>query len=200
MADSPPDAPPLDALSLDGRDKPVVERLFRSRTVLIYGEITAALAERVNAQLFALAAESSAPIRAVVSSPGGHVESGDTIHDVIAFIEPEVHMLGSGWVASAGALVFVAVPRERRIALPNTRFMLHQPLGAVRGPAVDVEIEAEQILQMRARLNRLFAEATGQAVERIARDTDRNHWMSAEQAKAYGLVGRIVRRVSELPG
>src|SRR5688572_21997737 len=120
-------------------------KLFASRTVLLFGEITTALAERVGAQLLALAAESAAPIRMLVHSPGGHVESGDSIHDIIRFIEPEVRMIGTGWVASAGTTVFVAAKPECRFALPNTRFLLHQPLGGVGGAASDIEIEARQI-------------------------------------------------------
>ncbi|MCA9622440.1 MAG: ATP-dependent Clp protease proteolytic subunit [Myxococcales bacterium] len=169
-------------------------QLLRTRTVLLFGEVDASLAKRVTAQLFALAAAGDAPIRVVVSSPGGHVESGDAIHDVIRFIEPEVTMLGTGWVASAAALVYVAVPRERRFALPNTRFLLHQPLGAITGRAVEVEIEAAQILAIRRRIERIFADATGQSLDRIRADTDRNHWLSAEEAVAYGLVGEIVAR------
>jgi ATP-dependent Clp protease protease subunit len=170
----------------------VREHLFASRTVLVFGEITSTLAESVTAQLLALAARSRDPIRMVIHSQGGHVESGDTIHDVVRFVEPEVRILGTGWVASAGALIFAAAKRENRIALPNTRFLLHQPLGGVGGPASDVEIEARQILLMRERLNQIFAKATGQPLEKVMRDTERNHWMTAEEARAYGLVGRIL--------
>jgi ATP-dependent Clp protease protease subunit len=176
----------------------VSERLYESRTVLIFGEISMSLAERVSAQLLALASENREPIRVIINSPGGHVESGDTIYDVLRFIEPEVTVVGTGWVASAGALIFCAAPRERRIALPNTRFLLHQPTGGVGGPASDIEIEALQILSVRARLNRIFADATGQTLDKIARDTERNHWLTAEEAVAYGLVGRIVTHTTEL--
>ncbi len=168
-------------------------RLFESRMVLLFGEIDMSLSQRIAAQLLALAEVSDAPIRLIINSPGGHVESGDTIFDVIRFIEAPVYVLGTGWVASAGALVFVAAERQRRFALPNTRFLLHQPLGGVGGPASDVEIEARQIQLMRQRLNRNFSEATGQSIERLQVDTDRNYWLSAEEAKDYGLVGRIVR-------
>jgi ATP-dependent Clp protease protease subunit len=106
-------------------------------------------------------------------------------------------MLGTGWVASAGALIFSAARREHRLALPNTRFLLHQPLGGVGGPASDVEIEVRQILEMRHRLNGIFARATGQTIEKIERDTERNHWMNAEEARAYGLVGSIVESTAE---
>lgn len=177
-----------------------VERsLYEARTVLLFGEINMTLAERISAQLLALASENNRPIRVLINSPGGHVESGDTIYDVLRFIEPEVTILGTGWVASAGALIFAAVPRQRRLALPNTRFMLHQPSGGAGGPASDIEIEALQIMAVRARLNHIFADATGQSLEKIARDTDRNHWLSAEEAVAYGLVGRIVDSASALP-
>jgi ATP-dependent Clp protease, protease subunit len=172
-------------------------KLFASRTVLIFGEVTTALAEAAAAQLLALAAAGRAPIRVLLHSPGGHVEAGDTIHDLIRFIEPEVRILASGWVASAGALIYAAAERRHRFALPNTRFMLHQPLGGVGGPASDVEIEARQILCMRERLNHIFARATGQPYDKLVRDTDRNYWLSAEEAKAYGLVSRIVERAAE---
>ena len=135
---------------------------------------------------------------AVISSPGGHVESGDMIHDVIKFINAPVRMLGTGWVASAGALIYCAAARENRFCLPNTRFLLHEPRGGVGGMASDVEIQAREILKMRERLNRIFAEATGQTIDRIKSDTDRDHWMLAEEAKAYGLVGRVVRTQAEI--
>jgi ATP-dependent Clp protease protease subunit len=172
----------------------LTNELLSARTVLLFGEITMPLAQTVCAQLLMLARRSSDPVRLVINSPGGHVESADTIFDVIRFIAPEVRVLGTGWVVSAAALVYAATKRERRFALSNTRFMLHQPLGGVGGPASDVEIEAMQILAMRERLNHVFADATGQSFERIARDTDRNHWMSAAEAVAYGLVGCIIER------
>jgi ATP-dependent Clp protease protease subunit len=176
----------------------VGETLFKARTVLVFGEIAVPLAQQVTAQLLALAASSSEPIRIVINSPGGHVESGDTLHDVIRFIDVPVQIVGTGWVASAGALIYVAVKREHRFALPNTRFLLHQPMGGVGGPASDVEIEARQVLAVRERLNRIFARETGQPYEKVCRDTERNFWMTAEQAKEYGLVHRIIENASAL--
>lgn len=192
------DSPDLSGKS--GISALVRDHLFVARTVLIFGEVTTALAESVCAQLLALAERGQDPIRVVIHSQGGHVEAGDTIFDVIRFIGPRVHMLGTGWVASAGALIFAAARREQRLALPNTRFLLHQPLGGVGGPASDVEIEARQILAMRRRLNVIFADATGQTEEKIARDTERNHWMNAEEARAYGLVGSILTSPGGLTG
>ena len=140
------------------------------------------------------------PIDVYVNSPGGHVESGDTIHDMIRFVDAEapVRMIGTGWVASAGALIFLAGKKERRFCLPQTRFLLHQPMGGVRGPAVDIGIEAREIIKMRERLNRLIAKETGQPYEKVAVDTDRNYWMSAEEAIAYGMVSRVISTLADL--
>jgi ATP-dependent Clp protease protease subunit len=175
----------------------VSENLLDARTVLIFGEVNTALAERVSAQLLSLNAENSRPIRVVLHSQGGHVEAGYTIFDVIRSVDAEVKMIGTGWVVSAGALIYVAAARERRVCLPNTRFMLHQPLGGVGGPASDVEIEAAQILGLRQRLNELFAQETGQDYEKIERETERNLWLSASEARAYGLVSRVIERLSD---
>ena len=175
------------------------DALHTARTILVYGEVNTKLARSVTAQLVALAAAGNDPIRMIVHSPGGHVEAGDTIHDVVRAIAPDVIMIGSGWVASAGALIYSAAKATNRFALPNTRFMLHQPLGGAGGRASDIEIEAIQIVQMRERLNRIFAEASGQSYERIVTDTERNFWMTAEEARAYGLVHRIVPRFADLP-
>jgi ATP-dependent Clp protease protease subunit len=166
--------------------------------VVISGEITQTLAASVMAQLLALAAESDDPITFYIHSQGGHVESGDTIHDMVRFIGAPVTMVGSGWVASAGALIYVSVPRERRLCLPNTRFLLHQPAGGAGGSASDIEIEAKEILRTRDRLNRLFAAATGQPLERIEEDTHRNFWLDADAAVKYGLVGRVIGRAADL--
>lgn len=173
--------------------------LFAARTVLVYGEVTTKLARSVSAQLLALAASGPAPIQMIVHSQGGHVEAGDTIHDLVRAVAPEVRMIGTGWVASAGALIYAAAKKENRYALPNTRFLLHQPLGGAGGRASDIEIELTQSLQMRDRLNRIFARATGQELEKIARDTERNFWMSAKEACAYGLVDRVVERLADVP-
>lgn len=177
----------------------VEDHLFESRTIIISGEINQELAGRVTAQLVALAKKSSKPISMFINSQGGHVESGDTIHDVVRFIEPRVRIVGTGWVASAAALIFVAVPKEDRYCLPNTRFLLHQPAGGVQGRESDIAIEAEQIVQMRERINRIFARQTGQPIEKIRADTERNFWLTAEEAIDYGLVGHIVESASEVP-
>lgn len=174
------------------------ERLLRARTIVISGEITQALAAGITSQLLALSAESDEPITIYINSQGGHVEAGDTIHDLVRFVRSPVRMIGTGWVASAAALIFVAVPREHRFCLPNTRFLLHQPAGGAGGTASDIEIEAKEILRMRDRLNRIFARETGQPLERIEEDTHRNFWLDAKSAVRYGLVGRIIEKMDEL--
>ena len=182
----------------DPQSSPVVNALFKSRTVLIFGEVDMKMAERVSAQLLAFAAEGDGDIRVIVNSPGGHVESGDTIHDMIRFVGPRIKMIGTGWVASAGAHIFLGAKKENRFCLPFTRFLLHQPLGGVRGQASDITIEAEEIIKMRERINREIAAETGQTYEKVLSDTERNFWMDAEAAKAYGLVGKIVSRADEV--
>jgi Protease subunit of ATP-dependent Clp proteases len=172
--------------------------LFKARTVLITGGITQDLARDVTARLLALSEASSDPITVIVSSPGGHVESGDMIHDMIRFVPAPVNMIGTGWVASAGALIYVSVPVERRFCTPNTRFLLHQPSGGAGGQATDIEIQAREIIKMRERLNQIFSAATGQPLERIAKDTDRDYWMGPEEAIAYGLAGRVVNSAADV--
>jgi ATP-dependent Clp protease protease subunit len=176
---------------------PVQNALFKSRTVLVFGEIDMRLAERVTAQLLALSAENDQPIKVVINSPGGHVESGDTIHDMIRFCGPQVKVIGTGWVASAGAHIFLGAKKENRLCLPNTRFLLHQPMGGVRGQASDIQIEAEEIVKMRERVNRMIAKETGQPYEKVVKDTQRNFWMGAEAAVEYGLVSKIINNATE---
>jgi ATP-dependent Clp protease, protease subunit len=173
------------------------EKFLETRTILLFGEISQKSAREVCEKLILLASLNDNPIKLIINSQGGHVEAGDTIHDMIRFVKPSVRILGTGWVASAGALIYVAAPLEDRFSLPNTRFMLHQPSGGVGGQASDISIEAQEILKMRDRLNRIFSVQTGQPVERIEKDTDRNFWMSAEEAKEYGIVGKIVSSQSE---
>lgn len=171
---------------------------FKSRNVVITGEINDKLAQRTVTHLLALAEESDDPINVYISSPGGHVESGDMVHDVIKFIRPKVRTIGSGWVASAGALIFVGAEKENRYCLPNTRFLLHQPSGGIGGQATDMMIQAEQIRIMRERFDHLFAEATGQTPEKIAADTARDFWLRASEAQDYGLVGHIINGIDQL--
>jgi ATP-dependent Clp protease protease subunit len=152
----------------------------------------------VTEQLLALAAESNDPITVYVSSPGGHVESGDVIYDMIKFITPEVRMIGTGWVASAATTIFLAAKKENRFCLPNTRFLIHQPAGGSQGSATDISIAAEQIIKMKARINKLIADETGTDISQVEKDTDRDYWMTVEEAIEYGIVSKSVVSMSEL--
>jgi ATP-dependent Clp protease protease subunit len=176
----------------------IAERLLDARTILIMGEITSKLAQQVTAQLLALASDGDDDITIFIHSEGGHVESGDTLHDMIRFVKPRVKLVGTGWVASAGTHIYLAVPREDRFCLPNTRFLIHQPEGGMGGQAADIRIEAEEMLKTRERLNQALADATGQPLEKVEADTERNHWMSPEEAREYGIVGTIISSAEEL--
>ncbi|MAU01469.1 MAG: ATP-dependent Clp protease proteolytic subunit [Anaerolineaceae bacterium] len=187
-----------EAKANDKPKKNMMERLLETRTITIFGEIDMKVAREVTEKLMLLAADSDEDIKIFINSPGGHVESGDTIFDMIRFVKPRVKIVGTGWVASAGALIYAAAEREDRYSLPNTRFLLHQPMGGVRGQAQDIAIEAEEIIKMRERLNRIFSEQTGQPLEKVSKDTDRNFWMGAQQAIDYGLVGKIITSVEEI--
>jgi ATP-dependent Clp protease protease subunit len=168
------------------------EKFLETRTIMIFGEISQKVAREVSEKLILLTALNDNDIKVIINSQGGHVEAGDTIFDMLRFVKPKVKILGTGWVASAGALIYASVPTDQRFSLPNTRYMLHQPSGGVGGQATDISIEAQEILKMRERLNKTFSVQTGQPVEKIEKDTDRNFWMSADEAKAYGLVGKVV--------
>ena len=176
----------------------LLEATLEARKIFITGEIEHKMAREVVQQLHVMAHLSDKPIKLFISSPGGHVESGDMIFDAIRFIKPRVIVIGSGWVASAGALIYAAAEKEDRYSLPNTRFLLHQPSGGFRGQSSDLEIYAREIGIMRTRLNRIFSDATGQPMTRIEKDTERDFWLSAEEAVEYGLVHRVIRTEGEL--
>ena len=194
-ASSPAHPPRADAAS---PADPIVSRLLETRTVLLFGTIDDALAATVVARLVALDGLSTDPIRLVVSSPGGHVESGDAIHDIVRYLASPVTMLGTGWVGSAATHVFLAAPRERRLCLPNTRFLIHQPSGGIGGASTDVAIQAREILRTRERIARVIARETGQPPERVRDDIERDFWMTTDEALSYGLLGRVIERRAEL--
>lgn len=176
----------------------LAERMLETRTILLSGQVNKELAERVVRQMLLLEAKSSDPIKVMIDSPGGDVDAGYAIFDMARFIRPDVWMIGMGLVASAGALILLAAPKERRVALPNSHFLIHQPLSGLRGVATDIEIHAREIEKTRDRLNKLIADETGQPLERVVKDTDRDYWMSAEDAVTYGLVSKVVRTRDEL--
>jgi ATP-dependent Clp protease, protease subunit len=182
----------------EGGDESLGLRMLKTRTVLVAGGVDDKLAEKVIAQLLILEADNHDPIRVIVTSQGGHVDSGLAIHDMLRFVESPVVTIGAGWVASIAVPILFGATKEHRYALPHTRFLLHQPSGGAGGQASDIRIEAEEILKVRTRLNELIADETGQSVEKVEQDSDRNFWMDAEEAKTYGLVGKVVKSVAEL--
>ena len=138
------------------------------------------------------------PIKIFINSQGGHVEAGDTIHDMIKFVKPPVIVIGTGWVASAGITIYLGADKENRYSLPNTRYMIHQPLGGFNGPATDIGIEAKEIIRVRKRINTIISNATGQSLEKVEQDTDRNYWLSAEEAVEYGIVNKVISKYDEI--
>lgn len=181
------------------RPEGLAEQLsFKSRFVLVFGEINHTVARSVCERLIALSQQSDAPIRMLISSPGGHVESGDAIHDMIRFINAPVTTIGTGWVASAGTHIFLAAEKPNRICLPNTRFMIHQPGGGAGGPAADIAIQAKEILRTRERIARTIARQTGRPYEKVAVDMERDFWLSAHEAIDYGIVSRVIDTYKEL--
>ncbi|MFO7780494.1 MAG: ATP-dependent Clp protease proteolytic subunit [Spirochaetia bacterium] len=176
----------------------LIQRMLKTRTILVSGEINKPLAERVVRQLLLLEEQSDEPIKAFIDSPGGDADAGYAIFDMMRFVKPEVHTIGMGLVASAGALILLAATKENRIGLPNSHYLIHQPLSGMRGVATDIEIHAREIEKMRARINKLISEETGQPMEKVEKDTDRDFWMGADEAKEYGLISKIATNRTEL--
>ncbi|GMV99287.1 MAG: hypothetical protein AMXMBFR84_04260 [Candidatus Hydrogenedentota bacterium] len=175
--------------------------LLKTRTIVLSGQVDQELAEKVISQLIVLDNDNSDPIKIIVTTQGGHVDSGYAIHDMMRFVRSEVYTIGAGWVASIGVPILLGAPKkENRVSLPNTRFLLHQPSGGAGGQLQDLRIEAQEILKIRQKLNELIATESGQTVDKIAHDSDRNFWMSAEEARKYGLVSRVIKNVQELGG
>ena len=179
-------------------DSDLASRLLKSRSVLLSGEINKRLAERVIKQLILLEADAEDPIRIFIDSPGGDVDAGYAIFDMLRFVTPPVVTIGMGLVASAAAVVLLAAPRERRVGLPNSHYLIHQPLSGIRGVATEIEIHARELDKLRSKINQMIAEETGQSLEKVERDTDRDYWLNADEAQEYGLVSRIIASRSEL--
>ena len=182
----------------NGEQNPFMEKMLRTRTILLSGEINKPLAERVVRQLVLLEDAGDEPIKVFIDSPGGDADAGFAILDMMRFVKPDVYTIGMGLVASAGALILLASPKEHRLGLPNSHYLIHQPLSGMRGVATDIEIHAKEIERMRERINRLISEETGTPHEQVEKDTDRDFWMNSDEAKEYGLISRIVTSRSEL--
>jgi len=183
--------------SREGPD-PFAAKFLKTRQILLSGEINKPLAEKIVRQLLILEADSDEPIKIFIDSPGGDADAGYAIFDMIRFVNAPVYTIGMGLVASAGSIILLAAPKERRIALPNSHYLIHQPLSGIKGVATEIEIHAAELEKMRLRINKLIADETGLPVEKVSKDTDRDFWMNAEEAKAYNLVSRVVSTRAEL--
>lgn len=172
--------------------------MLKARTVLVNGDVDQELAQKVISQLVALDTESHDPIRVIITSPGGHVDSGYAIHDIMRFVESPIITIGAGWVASIAVPIFFGAPKDQRYSLPGTRFLIHQPSGGAGGVAADIRIEAQEIIKLRVRINEMIARETGQDVDKVERDSERNFWMTAKEALAYGIVNKIITSAKEV--
>jgi ATP-dependent Clp protease protease subunit len=173
-------------------------RMLKTRTILLSGVIKKELAEKTIRQLLLLEDSSDEQIRIFIDSPGGDADAGYAIFDMIRFVKPDVWTIGMGLVASAAAIIQLAAPKERRVGLPNSHYLIHQPLSGIRGVATDIEIHAREMDKLREKINRLIADETGNPYEQVEKDTDRDYWMSAEEAVNYGLIGRVIVRRDEI--
>ena len=177
---------------------PLITRMLKTRTIMLSGEINKDLAEKTIRQLILLEDMGDDPIRIFIDSPGGDADAGYAIFDMIRFVKPKVWTIGMGLVASAAAIIQLASPKEFRVGLPNSHYLIHQPLSGIRGVATDIEIHARELEKLRAKINKLISDETGIPFEQVEKDTDRDFWMNAEEAVKYGLISRIVARREEL--
>ncbi len=187
-----------DEESTVAKDTGLAMRMLETRTILVSGQVEEKLADRVITQLLILNGVSHEPIRVIITSQGGHVDSGFAIHDMMKYIESPIITIGAGWVASIGVPILLAGDKGQRYSLPNTRYLLHQPSGGAGGQASDIRIAAEEILKLRHRINQMIANETGQSIEQVENDSDRNFWMDSEQALKYGLISKIITSSAEV--
>ena len=173
--------------------------LRKTRSIMLTGEVSKEMTDQVCKQLLYLNSESPIkPIQIYIDSPGGDADAGYAIFDMIRFIDAPVYTIGLGLVASAGALILIAPPKDQRLAMPNSHYMIHQPLSGIRGVASTIEIHAREVEKLRERINRHIAEATGKKFGQVAQDTDRDYWLSSEEAKDYGLVANVLNSIQQL--
>jgi len=181
-----------------GGSEALIEKMMSTRTILLSGEINKELAERVVRQLILMESAGDEPIKVFIDSPGGDADAGYAIFDMLRFIKPDVYIIGMGLVASAGAIILLAAPKERRIGLPNSHYLIHQPLSGIRGVATEIEIHARELEKLQNKINVLISGETGKPIEQVRKDTDRDFWMNAEEANEYGLISKIVVSRSDL--
>lgn len=177
----------------------VTEKFLKTRQIILSGEINKDLAEKIVSQLLVLEADDcEKTIYMYIDSPGGDVDAGFAIFDMIRFIKAPVVLIGMGLIASAATLILLAVPKERRLGLPNSNYLIHQPMSGMNGVATDIEIHAKEMEKTRAKLNKIIADETGTPIEQVSKDTDRDYWLNANEAVNYGLISSIITKRDEL--
>ncbi len=178
---------------------PLAEKFIKTRQIILSGEINKDLAEKIVRQLLVLEADDSEkPVYVYIDSPGGDVDAGFAIFDMIRFVSCPVFLIGMGLIASAAALILLAVDKEHRLALPNSRYLIHQPSSGMRGVATDIEIHAKEMERTKAVLNKIISEQTGKSFEQVCADTNRDYWLNSNEAVEYGLVSKIVNSRKDL--
>lgn len=177
---------------------PLIEKFLKTRQIILSGEVCKELAEKIVKQLLILEADSDKPIYVYIDSPGGDVDAGFAIFDTIRFINAPVYTIGMGLVASAGALILLAAPKERRLGFPNSHYLIHQPSSGMKGVATDIEIHAAEIAKTKEKINKIIAEETGTSLDKVSKDTDRDYWLNAEESVSYGLISRVISKRSGL--
>lgn len=178
---------------------PLTEKFLKTRQILLSGEINKDLAEKIVRQLLVLEADNDKdPIYLYIDSPGGDVDAGFAIFDMIRFVSAPVYIIGMGLIASAGALILLAAPKERRLGLPNSRYLIHQPSSGMRGVATDIQIHAKEMEKTRAIINQVISEQTGKSIEQVTKDTDRDYWLDSSEAVEYGLISTVIKTRAEL--
>ena len=177
---------------------PLAGKMLKTRTILLSGEINKELAEKTIRQLLLMEDMNGEPIRIFIDSPGGDADAGYAIFDMIRFVKPDVWTIGMGLVASAAAIIQLASPKQQRVGLPNSHYLIHQPLSGIRGVATDIEIHAKELEKLREKINRLIAEETGNPHDQVEKDTDRDYWMNAAEAVNYGLISRVITNRNEI--
>jgi ATP-dependent Clp protease protease subunit len=188
----------------DKKEKPesgsdaLTNRMLKTRTILLSGEINKDLAEKTIRQLLLMENMGEEPVRIFIDSPGGDADAGFAIFDMIRFVNPPVWTIGMGLVASAAAIILLAAPKERRVGLPNSHYLIHQPLSGIRGVATDIEIHARELDKLREKINRLIADETDKPFGQVEQDTDRDYWMTGSEAQDYGLLSKVIKSRDEL--
>lgn len=182
----------------NGDQEMIFQKLLKTRTILLSGDINKTLAEKVIRQLLLLEDSGDEPIKVFIDSPGGDADAGFAIFDMMRFVKPDVYTIGMGLVASAGAIILLASPKDKRVGLPNSHYLIHQPLSGIRGVATEIEIHAKELEKLRKKINKLISDETGVKEGQVEKDTDRDYWMSADDALGYGLISKIITSRKEL--